>query len=145
MKSSSCRCFPPFTPTSNGRTNCLTSRKKFQANNQHYEFARAVLLAATAIALVIGVVLSILIARGFSVPLGKAVAALELMADGGLTTSVEVDKQDEVGRMAVALNMAVWSAAQAAATTRPIQGLRLIVLRRQPIGIEREHSSKLSR
>jgi methyl-accepting chemotaxis protein len=80
--------------------------KKFQANNQRYEFARAVLLAATAIALVIGVVLSILIARGFSVPLGKAVAALELMADGDLTTSVDVDAEDEVGRMAVALNMA---------------------------------------
>jgi methyl-accepting chemotaxis protein len=81
--------------------------KKFQANNQRYQFARAVLFAATAIALVLGVVLSILIARGFSVPLGRAVAALELMADGDLTTSVEVDTQDEVGRMAVALNMAV--------------------------------------
>jgi Tar ligand binding domain homologue len=27
MKSSSWRCFPPFTPTSHGRTNCLTLRK----------------------------------------------------------------------------------------------------------------------
>ncbi|MGA3226177.1 MAG: methyl-accepting chemotaxis protein [Acidobacteriaceae bacterium] len=81
--------------------------KKYQANEEQYQIARSMLLSAAAIALLIGVVLSIFIARGFSAPLGEAVAALERVASGDLTTSVSVRSRDEVGRMAVALNAAL--------------------------------------
>ena len=81
--------------------------EKFQANNQSYQSARALLISAAAIAIVLGVLLSIFIARGFSLPLGEAVAALERVAGGDLTTSVQVHTRDEVGRMAGALNVAV--------------------------------------
>jgi methyl-accepting chemotaxis protein len=81
--------------------------KKYKTNSHDYQFARSLLLSAATSALVIGVVLSIFIARGFSIPLARAAAALELVAGGNLTTSVEVHTRDEVGRMAVALNMAV--------------------------------------
>jgi methyl-accepting chemotaxis protein len=42
-----------------------------------------------------------------SVPLGEAVAALERVADGDLTATLEVNTKDEVGQMAGALNRAV--------------------------------------
>jgi methyl-accepting chemotaxis protein len=81
--------------------------KKYKTNSLDYQFARTLLLSAATIALLIGVVLSIFIARGFSVPLARAAAALELVAGGNLTTSVAVHTRDEVGRMGVALNRAV--------------------------------------
>jgi methyl-accepting chemotaxis protein len=81
--------------------------KKFQTNNQQYKSARSLLLSAAATTLLLGVVLALLIARGFSLPLGRAVAALEQVAAGDLTVTVEVLATDEVGRMAGALNRAV--------------------------------------
>jgi methyl-accepting chemotaxis protein len=79
----------------------------FHANNQSYQSTRSLLLLAAAISLVLGIVISILIARGFSLPLGRAVAALELVAGGDLTVAVEVQTKDEVGRMSNALNVAL--------------------------------------
>ncbi len=80
---------------------------EFQANTQAYQSARTMMISAAAISLVLGVILSIFIARGFSVPLGQAVAVLERVADGDLTAALNVDTKDEVGRMAEALNRAV--------------------------------------
>jgi methyl-accepting chemotaxis protein len=57
--------------------------------------------------MLLGVIMSIVIARGFSVPLGQAVATLEKVASGDLTVSLDVDTKDEVGHMAGALNRAV--------------------------------------
>jgi len=51
--------------------------------------------------------LSFVIARGFALPLGQAVVALEKVAGGDLTATLDVDTQDEMGRMAGALNRAV--------------------------------------
>ena len=84
-----------------------TSEEKFQANNQAYQTTRTTMIGAAVISLVLGVILSIVIARGFSLPLGQAVAVLEQVADGDLTVSLDVDTRDEVGRMAGALNRAV--------------------------------------
>ena len=55
----------------------------------------------------LGLILSVVIARSFSVPLGQAVFALEKVAEGDLTASLDVETRDEVGRMAKALNTAV--------------------------------------
>ncbi len=81
--------------------------EKFQANNQSYNSARSLILAAAAISLTLGVILSIFIARGFSVPLSQAAATLGLVAGGDLTVSLDVHTKDEVGRMATALNTAL--------------------------------------
>jgi methyl-accepting chemotaxis protein len=83
------------------------SEDKFQANNHAYQTGRTLMITATAISLLLGVVLSIVIARGFSVPLGHAVMVLERVADGDLTVRSDVQTKDEVGRMAAALNRAM--------------------------------------
>jgi methyl-accepting chemotaxis protein len=83
------------------------SEEKFEANGQSYQSARFVLLTSAVIALLLGVMLSIVIARGFSVPLGLAAAALEQMAGGDLTATLDVHTRDEVGRMAASLNQAL--------------------------------------
>jgi methyl-accepting chemotaxis protein len=74
------------------------AEEEFQANGQAYQSARVLFL---------GLILSIVIARGFSVPLGQAVDVLERVADGDLTVALDVHTKDEVGRMAEALNRAV--------------------------------------
>jgi methyl-accepting chemotaxis protein len=79
----------------------------FKANYQSFRSARSLLLSAAVIALVLGVLIGIFIARGFSVPLGRAVAALGLVAGGDLTVLLDVDTKDEVGQMATALNTAL--------------------------------------
>ncbi len=89
------------------KTKESASEEKFQANNQAYQTGRTLMISATAISLVLGVILSIVIARGFSVPLGQAVAVLERVADGDLTVALDVTTKDEVGRMAGALNRAI--------------------------------------
>jgi methyl-accepting chemotaxis protein len=80
--------------------------EKFEANTQSYEAARVLVVSAATMSLVLGVILSLVIARGFSVPLGKAVDALTRMAAGDLTISMDVHTRDEVGQMATALNEA---------------------------------------
>jgi methyl-accepting chemotaxis protein len=83
------------------------AEEKFQTNRESYQTARSMVMGASFISLVLGLILSIVIARSFSVPLGQAVAALEKVAAGDLTASLDVETQDEVGRMAKALNGAV--------------------------------------
>jgi methyl-accepting chemotaxis protein len=82
-------------------------KSKFQVNQKQFQTARWLLLSAATIGLLLGVALSIFIARGFSIPLGLTAAALEQMAAGDLTASVEVRTTEEVGRMSGALNTAL--------------------------------------
>jgi methyl-accepting chemotaxis protein len=92
------------------RLQALTVRlgeTEFEASKQAYQSSRSLLIATAAIAVVLGVVISLFIARGFSQPLGEAVAALELVAAGDLTVAVGVQSEDEVGRMGDALNTAL--------------------------------------
>jgi methyl-accepting chemotaxis protein len=83
------------------------AEEEFQANNLAYQTARTMMLSACLVSLVLGIILSFVIARGFAVPLGKAVAVLERVAAGDLTVALDVNTKDEVGRMAEALNRAV--------------------------------------
>ncbi len=80
------------------------AKEKFSANLEEYQHARVLLISAAGLSIALGALLSIVIARGFSVPLGKAVTVLEGMAGGDLTVTLDVDTQDEVGRMAQTLN-----------------------------------------
>jgi methyl-accepting chemotaxis protein len=78
--------------------------EKFQASTQTYLATRTTMISASVFSLVLGTILGIVIARSFSVPLGQAVTALQQMANGDLTVSLDIQTKDEVGRMANALN-----------------------------------------
>jgi methyl-accepting chemotaxis protein len=83
------------------------AQKKYDDNYEGYRTARMLMIAATGFSMFLAILMSIVIARGFSVPLGQAVAVLERVADGDLTATLNVETKDEVGRMALALNRTV--------------------------------------
>jgi methyl-accepting chemotaxis protein len=83
------------------------AEEQFQANDRAYRATRSWMFTAAAVSLVLGLILSVAIARGFSGPLGLAVAALERVAEGDMTASLDIHTKDEVGRMAGALNVAL--------------------------------------
>ena len=74
------------------------------ANQRSYQATRALMLAACLTVLLLGVVLSIFIARGVSVPLQVVASALEKVAAGDMTVSIHVLTTDEVGRIGNAFN-----------------------------------------
>jgi methyl-accepting chemotaxis protein len=78
-------------------------------NQRAYSRARRETLALLCGAIVFSLTLSLWIARIFSAPLGKTMAVLNEVAQGDLTKRLDVDSQDEVGRMAEALNRALAS------------------------------------
>jgi len=59
------------------------------------------------LSVVLAVVVTLLVVRSITAPLLKAVVALDQVADGDLTTVLDVDTRDEVGMMAKSLNRAV--------------------------------------
>ena len=81
--------------------------EKYEANGEAYRSTRTLIVSATILAALFGLILSFVIARGFSVPLGHAVETLERVAEGDMTASLDIDTKDEVGRMASALNLAL--------------------------------------
>lgn len=83
------------------------AEKAVADNHATYLSSRTVILAISLCSVIIGIILSLAIASSFSIPLGKAVQALERVAEGDLTTTLQADSKDEVGRMATALNVAV--------------------------------------
>jgi methyl-accepting chemotaxis protein len=83
------------------------AEERLEANNEEYRTARALIITAAGVSLALGIILSLVIARGFSVPLGLAVVALEKVGTGDLTASLDLETRDELGRMAGALNRAV--------------------------------------
>lgn len=83
------------------------AEKKFQENSQAYDTTRTIMLCATLLALALGIAFALLIARSFSAPLGLAVNALQSLAGGDLTASLEIDAADEIGQMAGSLNGAI--------------------------------------
>lgn len=83
------------------------AEEELAASDKAYHTARALMITVSMAALLLGVLLSLIIARGFSVPLEAAVETLEKVAAGDLTVTLQVDTKDEMGRMAGALNRAV--------------------------------------
>jgi len=76
-------------------------------NRTSYQTSLTLILIVSVASILLGIVMSIVIASGFSVPLGLAVEALNRIAEGDLTASLEVKSKDEVGRMAEGLNLAL--------------------------------------
>jgi methyl-accepting chemotaxis protein len=71
--------------------------------------SRMVLAAALLAALVLGVLLSVWATRSVVRPLSVVVRALGRLSDGDLTVRVDVDTDDELGRVGVAVNTAAES------------------------------------
>jgi methyl-accepting chemotaxis protein len=67
---------------------------------------RATMIGLT-LAILLAIAITVLIVRSITIPLSKAVVALDQVAEGDLTVVLDVNTQDEVGQMARALNMAV--------------------------------------
>lgn len=65
--------------------------------------ARYVLLIAGAIALVFAVFLAVFLARSIAKPLSEGVAVAHRIADGDLTTHIEVASEDETGQLLLAM------------------------------------------
>jgi methyl-accepting chemotaxis protein len=83
------------------------AEQAFQNNNQAYQSARVLIIGVVVASILLGIIMSIVIARGFAVPLGHAAMVLERVAEGDLTVRSQVHTKDEVGRMADALNRAM--------------------------------------
>lgn len=83
------------------------AEQNFESNQQAHQSARVLIVSVVLAALLIGIVLALYIANGFSRPLVATAGVLERVADGDLTVSLDIDTQDEIGRMATALNQAV--------------------------------------
>ena len=76
-------------------------------DDDFYQSTRTMMIVTTALAIGLGIFMALMIARGFSVPLGFAVDAMKHMAEGDLTVDLDSDTKDEVGRMSAALNEAL--------------------------------------
>ena len=81
--------------------------EEMAVNQRLYENVRRSMVILLSAAIVLGVGLSLWIARLFSRPLSQAVTVLDGIAKGDFTKKLDVDSQDEVGRMAAALNRAI--------------------------------------
>jgi methyl-accepting chemotaxis protein len=83
------------------------AQQQFEDNNSGFRTSRTLMVSASAVSVVLSLILAFVIARSFSLPLGQAVEALQKVAEGDLTVSLDVHTKDEVGRMAGALNNAL--------------------------------------
>jgi methyl-accepting chemotaxis protein len=75
-----------------------SARKMAEADAQHVA-TRRFLIGLVAIGFVVAVGLGVVLARAITVPLGEAVGALALVADGDLTAQVAAGGKDEVGQI----------------------------------------------
>lgn len=69
--------------------------------------ARTVAAFAALFAAVLGIVIGFLTARSISRPINELAAVAKKVADGDLTEQVKVDRQDEIGQLAMAFNTMV--------------------------------------
>jgi len=68
---------------------------------------RFAVIIICAIALVIGLVIAVVISRAITGPIGKSVDFAETVSDGDLSDQLNLDQEDEVGKLAKALNQMV--------------------------------------
>ena len=71
--------------------------------DDNYAMARLLLIIMSAVAVVIGIVVALLVTRSITRPLGDAVKLAETVASGDLTHRIEVDSKDETGQLLQAL------------------------------------------
>src|SRR5208337_4276749 len=78
----------------------------YQNSQAVYTEARQLMLALIVGGVLLGMILGVLIAHEIATPLKKIVQILEEIAQGDRSRRAAVDRSDEIGRIAVALNKA---------------------------------------
>jgi methyl-accepting chemotaxis protein len=69
--------------------------------------ARALVIGVSAFAMALAVVLAFIVGSAIAKPLKATVSVLEQVATGDLTVRVDINRKDEVGQMAAALNRSI--------------------------------------
>lgn len=83
------------------------NKKDVEAAERTYSRLTILIFSTAGIALILGVLSAVLIARGITHPLGEAVHAANKLADNDLTVNIEVNSKDETGQLLAAMkNMA---------------------------------------
>ncbi|MBP3958897.1 MCP four helix bundle domain-containing protein [Gemmata sp. G18] len=85
------------------------SQQAFESGTETYRSARQTMIGVVIGGMLGGMVLGYLIAQLITTPLTRCVTVLEGVAKGDLSQRAEIDTQDELGRMATALNTAIGS------------------------------------
>jgi methyl-accepting chemotaxis protein len=85
----------------------LLASNAYDQSEADYARSRRIAIAALLAALLIAAGSVVVVGRSISKPLGSAVEVLERVAAGDLTARLDVDSEDEVGKMARSLNGAV--------------------------------------
>ena len=85
------------------------SQQSFESGTETYRAARSTTIGVVIGGMVGALVLGYVIAQLITTPLTRCVTVLEGVAKGDLTQRAEIDTQDELGRMAAALNTAISS------------------------------------
>ncbi|MEE8452486.1 MAG: methyl-accepting chemotaxis protein, partial [Thermoguttaceae bacterium] len=75
------------------------------------QLLQTIVIVAAIVGVFIGIFIAWFITRGITKPLNQTVAVLEAVAGGDLSQRLDIDSQDEIGRMATALNTAVEASA----------------------------------
>lgn len=81
-------------------------KKMMDEQNSSYTAQLVIRIVTIAIAIGLGIVITILLSRAVSVPVAKGLTFAQQLADGDLTTRIDLDQADELGRLAKALNSA---------------------------------------
>jgi methyl-accepting chemotaxis protein len=68
-----------------------------------YETARASLLAVSALAAIVGILVSIFLSRSITRPIGYAVEITQRVASGDFTARIDVESDDEIGKLLQAI------------------------------------------
>ena len=72
------------------------------------EKATLMIVALTFLAIILGILIAFIITRAIAKPLSKSVNFAESIANGDLTVNLDIDQEDEVGKLAKALQMMVF-------------------------------------
>ncbi|HZI03173.1 MAG TPA: MCP four helix bundle domain-containing protein, partial [Archangium sp.] len=81
------------------RLNLELGKKEAERSDATHELARGWILAAMGGSILLGLLLSMTVARIISRPLNNAVHVTDRIAEGDLTVNIEVSTQDEAGRL----------------------------------------------
>ncbi|MEO5353367.1 MAG: methyl-accepting chemotaxis protein [Magnetococcus sp. XQGC-1] len=80
------------------------AKKASEANTALYESSRSTMIILIVVAVVFGLLMGYALANSISQPLQQGVHMAEALAAGDLTQSINIRRQDEVGRLALAMN-----------------------------------------
>jgi methyl-accepting chemotaxis protein len=92
--------------------NVRAGKQAAEHSNATHELARGWILSAMGGCFLVGLLISVLVARVISRPLNNAVQVADRIAEGDLTARIEVEVEDETGRLLTAMQRMVQKLSQ---------------------------------